>query len=277
MNRFSAGAVVALFASSTALLAAPVLHASAHLSAAPAQYYSSVIYPQGTSIAHGSMATLPDINGLKVKFYVGYLKPGEIYNEDVRTGACLSGGRSVITLGLNQTDGDGSLNLVTTINPSVLAQSSTLHVDVSSAMPGSPVVACGNILKANIILHLHSVKTNVVANAGGIAYFTFGIRGNEVLYRTPNATGTSVVVFGQGLEPGTTHEVHIHDAQCIPDQAKQVRYDLYYMETDANGEGVSGTFFDGHINLGNSYVQIHGANLQAVACANLGSNALPRS
>lgn len=277
MNRFSASAVVALFASSAALVAAPLAPASAHVSAQPAMYYSSVIFPQGTSISHGSMATLPDITGLKVKFYVGNLKPGEIYNEDVRTGACLSGGHSVITLGLNQADADGSINFVTTINPSVLAQSSALHVDVSEAMPGSPVVACGAILKANIILHLHSVKTNVVANAGGIAYFTFGVRGNEVLYRTPNATGTNVVVFGQGLEPGTTHEVHIHDAQCIPDQAKQVRYELSYMETDPNGEGVSGTFFNGHINLGNSYVQIHGANLQAVACADLGSNALPRS
>jgi len=277
MNRFSASAVVALFASSTALAAVPLVHASAHVSAAPAQYYSSVIYPQGTSIAHGSMATLPAVNGLKVKFYVGYLKPGEIYNEDVRTGACLSGGSSVLMLGMNQADSDGSLNFTTSINPSVLAQASTLHVDVSQAMPGSPVVACGNIYKANIILHLHSVKTNVVANAGGIAYFTFGVRGNEVLYRTPNATGTNVVIFGQGLEPGTTHEEHVHDGQCIPDQAKQVRYDLYYMETDPNGEGVSGTFFNGHINLGNSYVQIHGANLQSVACADLGSNALPRS
>ncbi len=237
-------------------------------------YYSSVLYPQGKSIAHGSMATLPDVNGLKVKFYTGYLQPGQLYHENVLTGACGSHGRMVVDLGLNQADPDGSINFVTTLNPSLLS-GGALHVDVVQAMPGAPTVACGDIRPASVVIHLHSVKTSVVSNAGGIGYITYGVPGNEVLFKTPNVRGTNVVVFAQGLEPGTLHENHIHSGQCIPDQNGQVRYDLYYMETDPNGEGVEGAFFNGRINVANSYLQVHAANLQSAACANFGANGLP--
>ena len=54
-----------------------------------------------------------------------------------------------------------------------------------------------------------------------------------------------------------------------------MRYDLYYMETDPNGEGVSGVFFEGRINVANSYGQAHAANLQPAACANFGGDGLP--
>ena len=114
---------------------------------------------------------------------------------------------------------------------------------------GAAVVACGEIYHPNVVLRLHSVRTNVVANATGLAMFKFNSLGNEVLFRTQNVPGTSVVVFAQGLEPGTLHEEHIHNGTCVPDMNGQVRYDLYYMETDPNGESVSGTFFNGRINL----------------------------
>jgi len=223
------------------------------------------------------MATLPDVNGLKVKFYDGYLQPGQIYNEYVKTGACGSTGNLVVALGLNQADPDGSINFVTTVNPSLFSSGGALHVNVRQDMAGAPVVACGNIYQASVVLHLHSVKTNVVNSGGGIGYITYNVPGNEVLFRTPNATGSGVVVFAQGIEPSTVHEEHIHNGQCIPDQNGQVRYDLYYMETDPNGEGVSGTFFNGRINVANSYLQVHAANLQSAACADFGGNGLPTS
>ncbi len=277
MSRILSGSLAALFAGATVFAATPLAtHAAspARPSAAGTPYYSSVLYPQGTSIAHGSMATLPDVNGLKVKFYTGYLQPGQVYHENVVTGACGSRGRMVVDLGLNQADPDGSINVVTTIQQSILP-SGALHVDVVQAMPGAPTVACGDIRPASVVIHLHSVKTSVVANAGGIGYITYGVPGNEVLFQKPSRLGTSVVVFAQGLEPGTLHEAHIHNGQCIPDENGQVRYDLYYMETDPNGEGVSGTFFNGRINVANSYLQVHAANLQSATCANFGGNGLP--
>ncbi len=277
MSRILSGSLAALFAGATAFAAAPfAAHpaAPARPSAAGTPYYSSVLYPQGKSISHGSMATLPDVNGLKVKFYDAYLQPGQIYHENVVTGACGSHGRMVIDLGLNQADPDGSINFVTTIQPSVLP-GGALHVDVVQDMPGAPTVACGAIHPASVVIHLHSVKTSVVGNAGGIGYITYGVPGNEVLFKTPNVRGTNVVVFAQGLEPGTLHEAHIHNGQCMPDQNGQARYDLYYMETDPNGEGVSGTFFNGRINVANSYLQVHAANLQSATCANFGGNGLP--
>ncbi len=277
MSRILSGSLAALFAGATAFAAAPfAAHAAAPArpSAAGTPYYSSVLYPQGKSISHGSMATLPDVNGLKVKFYDAYLQPGQIYHENVVTGACGSHGRMVIDLGLNQADPDGSINFVTTIQPSVLP-GGALHVDVVQDMPGAPTVACGAIHPASVVIHLHSVKTSVVGNAGGIGYITYGVPGNEVLFKTPNVRGTNVVVFAQGLEPGTLHEAHIHNGQCMPDQNGQARYDLYYMETDPNGEGVSGTFFNGRINVANSYLQVHAVNLQSATCANFGGNGLP--
>jgi len=277
MSRILSGSLAALFAGATAFAAPPfAAHAAAPArpSAAGTPYYSSVLYPQGKSISHGSMATLPDVNGLKVKFYDAYLQPGQIYHENVVTGACGSHGRMVIDLGLNQADPDGSINFVTTIQPSVLP-GGALHVDVVQDMPGAPTVACGAIHPASVVIHLHSVKTSVVGNAGGIGYITYGVPGNEVLFKTPNVRGTNVVVFAQGLEPGTLHEAHIHNGQCMPDQNGQARYDLYYMETDPNGEGVSGTFFNGRINVANSYLQVHAANLQSATCANFGGNGLP--
>ena len=63
---------------------------------------------------------------------------------------------------------------------------------------------------------------------------------------------------------------------CLPDENGQARYDLYYMETDGNGEGVSGTFFNGRITLANSYVQVHAANLQSAACGDFGADGRPR-
>ncbi len=277
MSRILSGSLAALFAGATVVAATPLAaHASspARPSAAGTPYYSSVLYPQGTSIAHGSMATLPDVNGLKVKFYTGYLQPGQIYHENVVTGACSTSGRMIVDLGLNQADPDGSINVVTTIQQSLLP-SGALHVDVVQAMPGAPTVACGDIRPASVVIHLHSVKISVVGNAGGIGYITYGVPGNEVLFQKPSRLGTSVVVFAQGLEPSTLHEAHIHNGQCIPDQNGQVRYDLYYMETDPNGEGVSGTFFNGRINVANSYLQVHAANLQSATCANFGGNGLP--
>ncbi len=280
MKHATIGIVTATAVAATAAgLGASVTHAGARVAASvkggvPSVYLSSVLYPQGTSIAHGSMATLPDVNGLKVKFYTGYLQPGQIYHENVVTGACGSRGRLIVDLGLNQADPDGSINFVTTIQQSILP-SGALHVDVVQAKAGAPTVACGDIRPASVVIHLHSVKTNVVANAGGIGYITYGVPGNEVLFKTPNAIGTSVVVFAQGLEPGTLHENHIHNGQCIPDENGQVRYDLYYMETDPNGEGVEGTFFNGRINVANSYLQVHAANLQSAACANFGGDGLP--
>ena len=285
MKRILTGSLTALFAGAVSLAAAPAaLHAASHpgshlgghrAGAPSGQYYSSVIYPRGRTIAHGSMATLPDVNGLKLKFYTGYLKPGEIYQENVVTGACGGKGRLVVQLGRNQADPDGSINAVTTVNPTLLSSSSTLHVDVLQDMPGAPTVACGEIHQASVVLHLHAVKTSVVGNGGGVVLITYNVSGNEVLYKTPNRTGTDVVVFAQGLEPSTLHEEHIHNGQCIPDQNGQVRYDLYYMETDPNGEGVAGTFFEGRINVANSYGQVHAANLQSAACANFGGDGLP--
>jgi len=280
MKRLLTGSLAASLVGAVSLAAAPAaLHAasrpSTHRAGAPGgQYYSSVIYPQGRNIAHGSLATLPDVNGLKVKFYTGYLQPGEIYNAFVRTGACGTAGRTIVNLGRNQADPDGSVNAITTVNPRLLA-GGALHVDVSQDMAGTPTVACGDIRPASVVLHLHSVKISVVSNAGGIFLITYNVPGNQVLFDRPNRTGTDVVVFAQGLEPGTTHEEHIHNGSCIPDQNGQVRYDLYYMETDPNGEGVSGTFFNGRINLANSYGQVHAANLQSAACANFGGNGLP--
>jgi hypothetical protein len=285
MKRILTGSLTALFAGAVSLAAAPAaLHAASHPGSHPGghragapsgQYYSSVIYPRGRTIAHGSMATLPDVNGLKLKFYTGYLKPGEIYQENVVTGACGGKGRLVVQLGRNQADPDGSINAVTTVNPTLLSSSSTLHVDVLQDMPGAPTVACGEIHQASVVLHLHAVKTSAVGNGGGVVLITYNVSGNEVLYKTPNRTGTDVVVFAQGLEPSTLHEEHIHNGQCIPDQNGQVRYDLYYMETDPNGEGVAGTFFEGRINVANSYGQVHAANLQSAACANFGGDGLP--
>jgi len=276
MSRIRTGSLAASLVGAVSLAAAPVaLHAAPRPAAPSGQYYSSVIYPRGRTIAHGSLATLPDVNGLKLKFYTGYLQPGEVYQENVVTGACGGKGRLVVQLGRNQADPDGSINAVTTVNPHLLSSSSALHVDVLQDMPGAPTVACGEIHQASVVLHLHAVKTSVVGNGGGVVLITYNVPGNEVLYKTPNARGSNVVVFAQGLEPGTTHEEHIHNGQCIPDQNGQVRYDLYYMETDPNGEGVSGTFFNGRINVANSYGQVHAATLQSAACANFGGNGLP--
>lgn len=211
--------------------------------------------------------------GLKVKFYDGYLKPDEIYRGEVRTGACQSGG-VVAQLPRSQADPDGGINFTTSVPESALS-AATLHVDVVQDVAGAAVVACGEIYHADMVLRLHSVKTNVVANATGLAMFKFNSLGNEVLFRTPYVRGTSVVVFAQGLEPGTLHEEHIHNGTCVPDMNGQARYDLYYMETGPDGEGVSGTFFNGRINLANTYLQVHAANLQSAACGDLGPTGTP--
>jgi hypothetical protein len=281
MSRLRTASLAASLVGAASLAAAPLaLHAAARpevqrASAPGGQYVESVIYPQGHNIAHGALATLPDVNGLKLKFYTGYLKPGEIYQENVVTGACGGKGRLVVQLGRNQADPDGSINAVTTVNPTLLSSSHALHVDVLQDMPGAPTVACGDIHQASVVLHLHAVKTSAVGNAGGVFLITYNVPGNQVLFQKPNHTGTDVVVFAQGLEPSTLHEEHIHNGQCIPDQNGQVRYDLYYMETDPNGEGVSGTFLNGRINVANSYGQVHAATLQSAACANFGGNGLP--
>ena len=272
MNRIVSGAMAALLIGATAAGAGQAVHAKG--TAAASSYYESVIFPQGGGISHGSMAAFPGPMGLKVKFYDGYLKPDEIYREEVRTGACQSGGGVVAQLPRSQADPDGSINFTASVPASALS-AATLHVDVVQDVANASVVACGEIYHADMVLRLHSVKTNVVANATGLALFTFNTLGNEVLYRTPNTRGTSVVVFAQGLEPGTLHEEHIHNGTCIPDMNGQARYDLYYMETDPNGEGVSGTFFNGRINLANSYLQVHAANLQSATCGDLGPNGTP--
>jgi len=280
MTRLIPSAIAALFVGAGALAAAPVAtHAAAHpthrAGAPSGQYYESVIYPRGAaSISHGSLATVPGTTGLRLKFYTGYLKPDIIYREDLMTGRCGTAGSRALALPRAQADPDGSINFLTSVNPSVLA-GKTLHATVTEDTPGAAPVACGDIYPAAIVLPLHAVKTNVVNGASGVALFNAGVRGNEVLYKAPNATGTNVVIFAQGLEPSTTHESHIHNGQCIPDENNQVRYDLYYMETDPNGEGVVGTFFNGRLDLANSYVQVHAATLQSATCGDFGGNGLP--
>ena len=179
-------------------------------------YYQSLLYPQGGGISHGSMATMPGNGGIKVKFYDGYLKPGEIYREEIRTGPCGSGGTAVAQLPRSQADDDGSINIVATLKANALQGGGTLHVDVVQDSSGATPVACGQIRKAEMVLRLHSVKTNVVANATGLALISTNVPGNEVLYRTPNVRGTEVVIYAQGLEPGTLHEEHIHSGHVPP-------------------------------------------------------------